>query len=570
MPDTSSTPWWHRALLVTLVLLCVALRWTGIDYGLPHITNADERVYLSQYLDLREPGEVTELRPRHNAYPDLWMRVAALVPRAELASSNADASVDVALAAASSDLVFVRRCVALLASFVVVGTWLVARRFTSSGWSLAAAALSGASVLNVCHSTQARPHAVESAAIVLAVAASIAVARKGTLRASIMAALATGASIAVLQSGAAALIPFAVAHALRFRADRARAAIHFALAGALVGLIFVVAYPGVLLDRLMGRGASAQGFLTSHSVSTAEFEGGGAKAMFLAFWNHDPLLLVACTAAIFAYVVAMLARREPPPRARVELLVVLAFVVPYSIALGLFQNTYYRFVLPLVPFAAVFAVLGFRALGRAGPWVCGVLVLVQTASVVQVMRLHRAPDTCERAAAWLRENVDRASARISIAPTTDVPLLRTSSALAAESTSPPSSYEPWIAYQRTMPAATLDAEGFAITDLTLRLASQRDAAIDDPRAFLRASKARFLLLEVFDDTERPLFAALRRAAQEEGTLVASFVPEGVRARDPHGIEPYASAEYFPKDRFVWRIFDADALGPYLEIYRFGP
>jgi hypothetical protein len=567
MLNDTSAPRSHRVLLAALVLLCVALRWTGIEYGLPHLSNLDERVYLSQYLDLREPGGVTQPRPRHAAYPDLWMHAAALVPRADPGPPATD--LERQRAQASADIAYLRRWVALLSSIVVVGTWLVARRFMSSGWSLAAAALAGLSVLNLCHSTQARPHAIECTAILFAVAAAIDVARKGTWRASVVAALVTGAAIAVLQSGVAALFPFVVAHALRVRTDGARALGRLAVAAVIVVAIALFAYPGIV-DGWTERDGNARGFLGEHTVNLADFRGQGSKAVVLAFWNHDPLLLVACAAAIMGVAARFRSQRKLSARIGPELCVVLAFVVPFLVVLGLYKHTYYRFVLPLFPFAAVFTVHWMQSMRRIGQWICGIVLLAQLGLVIQVVRLHRAPDTAERAAAWLAEHVERETTRVWIAPTTDVPLLRTSAALKSEGASPRSAFAPWIDYQRSLANEVLDAHGFSILDLPLRFEQQRALLTADPDAFVRGLGASYLVLEVFDDSERPVLSALRRAAQARGTLLASFVPEGAQASDPHGIEPYASAEYYAQDRFVWRILDAEALGPYLEIYRFEP
>src|SRR5262249_31640523 len=158
------------------------------------------------------------------------------------------------------------------------------------------------------------------------------------------------------------------------------------------------------------------------------------------------------------------------------------------------------------PFAALVTVLGLRTLHRAGAVAAALLLVAQIASVVQVARLHVAPDTGEQAASWIAEHLDRRSARIAISPTTELPLFRTSAALGSDTIAPKSTFAPWIEYQRTLAPATLDTGGFTITDLPLRLEQQRRALVADPRAFLDTLGADYLVLEVFDESERPVFA----------------------------------------------------------------
>jgi hypothetical protein len=564
----NEVPLRHGALLVALMLISIAASWTGADYCLPHNSHNDEIVYHSQYTGLRDGDAVPEARRRYGAYPSAWMHVAARWPRENVARGQP--SLEAELSASSGDMLFIRRCVGVIAALLVPATWLLARRFVSSGWSIAAAVLACTSVLQFCFSTQARPHAPATVAIVLGVVASIEVVRRGTWTSSLVAGFAAGAATAVLQSGVAVLLPLTAAHALRLRRDGQRAIARFALSSGVLVAMFLLANPGIL-PKLFAKpfsGGHGGAFLISHGVQLADFRGGGGQAVFRAFAFHDPLLSAIAAAALVAGVVLTLRRQDPYRSVRDEMLVVLAFVGPYLAALVLFERTFYRFALPLLPFAALFAVMGLRLLGRAGVVVCGALIAFQALCVFQIARLHQAGDTARQAARWIQENLDRGAARISISPWLDLPLIREPVALASHGLTYANEVAPWLDHQRAMPATDLARLGWSIVDLPLRGAAQRESMRADPAGFLRGLACDYLVVDVFDFGGRPLMSIVRDAARAEGRLVARFTPYGPDATHVRHIEPYVSSEIFEGDRFVWQIWGASAVGECIEVYAF--
>jgi hypothetical protein len=558
-------------LLVLMMLACIALSWPGIDYQLPHLAHFDEVVYHSQYRAIIEGDERPEARRYYDAYPSVLMHAAALLPR--FANEGESTVLEAELARASSDFVFIRRCIAVLAALIVPAVWLLARRFVSAGWAFFTAAIAATSVLYDCFATQGRPHAIITVAIVFAVVAAIDVARQGTLRASLVAGLAAGASTAILHSGVATLLPLAMAHALRYRRDGKRAVIGFGAALVPFAAIFLVSNPG-LLSKLFAARSDADGggaaFLLSHSVALGDFRGGGALAVLRAFAYYDPLLLVAAFATLAAGLVLAFRRKDGFRSVRGEVLVVLAFCVPYLAALVLFKDTHYRFALPLFPFAALLAVLGLRSLQRIGIALGGLLLVAQLACVIQVMRLHCAPDTYEQAATWLVQNADRHSARISISPWLELPLLRKYEALAAHGLESGEEVAQWLDHQRAIRGEALAESGWSIVDLPLRHASQRAAFHADPLSFLHALNADYVILDAFEGPQRPLMREILAATRVEGHLEARFTPQGPDAHPGHHLEPYAAVEQWSEDCFVLQMWGASALGDCIEIYRMPP
>lgn len=561
------TPRAHVLLLVGMTLLAIALGWIGLDYCLPHAANNDEIVYYSQYRAFVEGDEEPEKRRRFVAYPAIWTRPAVYLPRAEMPPASTDLAIEVARA--NHDHIFLRRCVIVLGSLSIAASWFLARRFVGSGWALITAGFVGTSVLAFCLTTQSRPHSVALPAIVIAVAASVEVVRRGTMTASLLAGLASGAAIAALQNGAAVLLPFAAAHALRLRSGWKKAIFQFAAASAVVAACFLYAYPAALAKLLAKpfAGSTRHGFLASHGVVLEDFQGGGVGVVLRAFAYHDPLLLLGATATIVAGTVLVVRRRPPLPHLRRELWIILVFCVPYFGALCLFERTFFRFALPLVPFAALFTAIGLRALGRTGLVLAGGILVVQTACVVQIVRLHVADDTAEQAAAWIDANLERTSARIAISPWVDLPLVRTGEALAAHGLETQDEFAHWLDHQRAMDPVMRDALGWGIVDLPLRRAAQREALSADPAAFVRALDADYLLVDVFAGKERPIMSRVRAGARAAGRLIARFTPQGPDEALPQQLDPYASLEVFDKDRFVFLIFGASALGTGLELYR---
>ena len=119
-----------------------------------------------------------------------------------------------------------------------------------------------------------------------------------------------------------------------------------------------------------------------------------------------------------------LARRPRAPGAArgAELhdrLVLLAYVVPYLFVLGVYGETYERFVLPVLPFFACFAAWGASvAVSRAGAWRAFGLALaalgwaLPLVSSARLVWLRTRPDTFELAARWVTENVQPETERV--------------------------------------------------------------------------------------------------------------------------------------------------------------
>ena len=164
--------------LVLVTLGALALRLTGLGFGLPQAHEPDLR-YVVNLEWLREGIDFDASTELKQWYPLLVPRLTALAPA--VGPAPAGAALEEHLAAAAAPVVQLRATVALLAALVVPATFLLARRFLASGWSLLAAALSATSLLHLVFSQQARPHGATATTFTLAVLGAMALRRRGDL-----------------------------------------------------------------------------------------------------------------------------------------------------------------------------------------------------------------------------------------------------------------------------------------------------------------------------------------------------------------------------------------------------
>lgn len=125
---------------------CAIRRQQTLDFQLPQIAHPDERVYRKQIEVLRRDHPASTDDHWYRYYPDLAVRVAALVTRPPAAVEGA--SLEKHLEAASAEFVHLRATVAWLSVLLVPATYLLARRFLERRGALLAAGLAATSVLD--------------------------------------------------------------------------------------------------------------------------------------------------------------------------------------------------------------------------------------------------------------------------------------------------------------------------------------------------------------------------------------------------------------------------------------
>lgn len=553
----------------------VLLRLIGIGFTLPHIPEQDGMILPRQVALIRSANATPHHDDNWAFYPHLVAYVTALRDAPpHLAAHDADLAHHLACAAAPC--VAVRTTAAWLSALIVPATWLLARRFLGRGGAFLATTWIATSLLHVWYSQEARPHGPAATGALFAVVAALWVCRTGSLFAYLAAGIATGIAIGTLQSGAAVLLPLAAAHFLAPKSSRARGFAYLALALLTIAIAYVLFYPSVAGDTaspnvpmLKFRGANFEFF--GHTIFLGMFNGQGFRSVFGTLWDLEPLMTILAGLALVGWLVRRRDLSSPRHwRENPELLVVLAYVVPYTIVIGMYERTYERFVIQLVPFVACLAAWGVSS---AFEWALRqrmprallvaasvVLVALPAWASIELVRLRAAPDTATTAADWIRTELDPQKDRILLIPFLDLPLFRNADALARDRNTGVST--PWRDYQHELGAAPANEPGFGLYNMSIGRAEVREAIERDPIAHMRSLGAEYVALSRPDPTLGPdLLRTVHRALEAQAELVHRSPPEGVAGAfdgtTDHGLVPWS-----------WRCLHGfSQVGCVIEIYR---
>lgn len=390
--------------LLAVLLVAAGLRFTGIDFLLPLIVEPDPHIPV-------QVGLIESDDPDPNRVAD-WAKYPLIPAYLTAACSDPaalpplDASIEGHLAAASNPVLRVRWTIAWMSLLLVPATFLVGRRFVSDGWALGAALLAATSHLAIHFGCQARPHGGAAPWPALTVWACILLAERATAARYLLVAVCGGIAVGTLQSSLALGFPVLAAHGL---AGRLRSKRHLWLLVPLLGLALAIrlAYP-FFFDAPPVEVQGKQVQQGGHKIMLALLNGEGFGVLGWSLWSWEPALAIGSAMGALAGMAALL-RRRLAPRGWRPLLVVLAYCVPYGLVLGLYERSYERFLLPLIPFLAVWSMWACARLGRRGPRLAQAwaLLLIACSSLVAVRlaQLRLAPNTVELASAWVAGNV---------------------------------------------------------------------------------------------------------------------------------------------------------------------
>lgn len=570
----------RTVLAVVLVILFGGfLRLKGIGFLLPEQTEPDGVVYSAQVKDFEEDRIDEETRILHAFYPHLVARLAVgIAPQSEYATPAASLAEHVERA--SEPRRRIRITVALLSLLAIPAVWMLARRFMPPAFAVGAALFMASSFFTIWFAQQARPHAASSAFAALAVVAAVYLRAVGGWKGYLCAGLTAGLAVCSLQSGIAVLPAIATAIFLRVRA-REVGAPNFVLGSALVvlllGLLVVIFYPFVFTSGRPGEIAKQDSMLnlSGHLVDLKLFNGGGFATLARTAWEYDPVICVLALIGILIGIGDLWSRRASMSRvARDEVIVVLAFVVPYAIVIGLYERTYQRFVLPLTPFECVMAgyglcrIVSFAAgiscfLRRFAVAAAALVVAFQVFGAWRLVAARAEPSTIDESARWIESHVPR-EARISLMTLMELPLQYTEPAFEA---SLPAQFDVsflWFRYLARLGPAAFEGTCWNIYAMRLTTPALLEEARTNPNAFLKSQDADYAV--VIADPRRPVFRALRTAAIETGTRVARFSPDAFDDGENLGIAYQDDDAEYTTHWFV-RGLNARCVGPVVEIYK---
>lgn len=371
------SPWARRLFLAALVVLAAALRFDGLDWGLRHPPNADERVFVRNAGLMLAAGDLDH---RYYEYPGLFVYLLAGTLTAVHASDGAPAY----LAGR-----------ALVALFGVVSVFLayrLGRQQAGAACGLLAAALLAVSPIEVRTAHMIRPDVVLEAFVLLGLLLQ---GRVGEGRPRTLASgAALGAATAVKFTGAL----LAPSLALRLLAvGRARLAT-LALAALASLAAFVLLSPYTLLGQ--GRAVSGAGLQFGFFFLRRPADGLGGFLVQARYFYE------ALGAAGLALAVAGAVAAARAWRAWIHVLALPAvFVLVFSTTTFRAE----RYILPCLGAVAVLAAFGAQAVWTRWPRAVLPLALAAlaqpAADTLRYLSDLRQPRTQDLAADWLGAHV---------------------------------------------------------------------------------------------------------------------------------------------------------------------
>jgi hypothetical protein len=554
-----------RVLLPFTLLLVFAgvLRLHALDAQLPQTRDADSLVVQqAEQIEQLLAGERAKLK-LSPLYPHLLAHLLARVPGRLARSAPADAPLAAHLAAARHPDLTARRLLAFLSLLAVPGTYLMARRMLSSGWSLVAAAFVATSLLHVLYGRMARPHgAMTSFAVWTVAALPWALRTGGAWRIGVCSALAA-LTVGCLHSGLSVLPACALAcvFLVADRGPRAlwKVSIPLAFLGASLWLFYPFAFDpdaGLFANRPFEEDALA---------------GQGFERILSTFRAHDPVLGVLALVGVVALLGA--ARRGGrfwgEERGRAALLAI-GHALPYAIAIGLYAHNWHRFSIVLVPYAALLAAGGLAHLARlaparvrprAGVALAALALALPTYAAGRFLWLQRQPDVYELVAAWVAEHVDRAEDRCVASSLLSLPVEQD---LESASRMPQWLTSPWQEYLRRVQPTWRDG-GYSIRTLFIRpdLSDEpRRVTVRDVRRILKHADARWAFVvtpsgprTAYDETPAAVEAA-------GGVLVERFrLFESKQLKGDRG-----GSDHFGDEALRFAL-GARGMGPSIDVFR---
>ncbi|MFI5120819.1 MAG: DUF2298 domain-containing protein [Thermoanaerobaculia bacterium] len=392
-----------RGPLLLLVLFALAIRLVGLDFDQNHFFHPDERAIGDAILKLS--FHPLRLNPHFFAYGSLPFYLTKALSSLLAAVSGRDwfASYD--------GVIHVGRFLSALAgALTVLLVAAVGRRLYGQKAGLLAGLLLALAVLHVQTSHFASTDVALTLFVLLALAASGLLARRGRGRDALLAGALTGFSLATKASAAPLLLPLAVAVFLACRPARAwkKGALLLAIAGLATLVAFFLGEPYAFLDfHEFWRSVSEQGAMVRHAglvPYTNQYVGVPNflyEAKELVFWGLGPLLGLA---ALWAAGRRLAFFRKLSP---VEW-VFASFFVPYVFLTCTFQVKFPRYLLPIYPLLALWAAawLTERAgRGRAGRVLLAVVVGGTAAWALAFASIYTRPHSSVTASLWFHDHV---------------------------------------------------------------------------------------------------------------------------------------------------------------------
>lgn len=548
--------------LCLIVLAALGLRLASSGRLLPEFREPDAFETLEMQYQQGDPAIVKHV-VFHERYPWLLAWSLAIIPHEP---APADATLEEHLEIASQPYERVRIAVALLATLQVLLTWFLARRFLSTSASLVACVLIGSSLLHMLFSVQARPHGAHAGLALLSLIASLRLMEQAGAWRAVLATAASAAAIATLQLGYSTIPPLGLACLLAVGRSwrwRISMALCLPVAAVLIAQAWYTNRPYIDADGLHMASASGGG----HTLFLSQMDFLGSLRGAQMFFEHDPLFAILSAAGLAGALIAAWPRwRSADALLRSRWCVAAGFALPYLAVITIQGEVYERFLMPLLPFLALFGAWAFfmvYSLHRILQPIAVLLLLGPCLiGALRFARVARAQNGYEQAAAWISAHAAPGD-RIVHTPDLCLPLLHTREAIEVQMADPASANMPWITYSATIPALRADALAYDIRPFPAKLSLPGFGPDRERmRQWLQESGARWLVIEISQrNARRPILKSLEDAARELGEL--AFVSRG----SGPGIVGQGALDYQAIEEHALRQVDQSCAGPLIRVYR---
>src|SRR5271169_5213818 len=400
MRERSASPRW---LLVAVAAFAIVIRLVGLNFDQNHFFHPDERAIGDAILKLS--FHPLQLNPHFFAYGSLPFYLTKALSSLLAAVSGREwfDSYD--------GVVHVGRFLSALAgALTVLLVAAVGRRLYGQKAGLCAGLLLALAVLHIQTSHFASTDVTLTLFVLLALAASGRLARRGRGRDALLAGALTGFSLATKASAAPLLLPLAVAVFLACRPARAwrKGALLLAMAGLAALVAFFLGEPYAFLAfREFWRSVSEQGAMVRHAgllPYTNQYIGVPNflyEAREIVLWCLGPFFGLA---ALWAAGRRLVRFRALSP---VEW-VFASFLVPYVVLTCTFEVKFPRYLLPVYPLLALWAgawLTEKAERGRAGRLLRAVVVGGTAAWALAFASIYTRPHSSVTASLWFHDHV---------------------------------------------------------------------------------------------------------------------------------------------------------------------
>lgn len=565
--------------LVVLVALAAVLRLRGNDYLLPLQIEPDAHIPVQVTL-IEEGVEDPNRDVNYGKYPHLVARTTVALSETP-PLLPAEASLADHLERAKDPVLRVRTAVGWLSLLGVIGTWLLAVPFVGVRWALVAAGFLATSLLAVHFGAQSRPHGAAVGFFALCLWACTSYARRGDVATFALASVFFLLAFGTLQSALALGFPLLVAHLLASRSDRGARLWALVLPAAALVLSVAIFSPFFLASSEGVDGAQvelkdSELEQAGHKLIFDRFNGRGFGKLAIALWNWEPALLVGLVLALLTWL-STRTRRDFQRTESSAVLVVLSFLIPYLAVCGAYERVYERFLLPVLPVFAVFVAWGLRLLARLGPrppiiGLSTILLLAPAAIAWRLGEIRVAPSTQELAAGWLEQNSE-VEDRVLVTLDLRLPLFETYVSEVEEQgglpdVQPAQDRIQWTEYQHHIlgPERPEDARNLVWMPVG-KQAELLPKMNQDPARYVERRFGDLLVAMLFDRGRwHPSLGKIHAEFRQQGKLLARFSPDGTDALSEHPLA-YQDETCPGNVSFAWRVWNAERMGPVIEIIR---